>query len=145
MSAVALFERGGPPRCAAELVEVPLRDPFGALRRDEADLAVVLTPVVEDDPVVGAVFSRQPQTLAVSTGHAFAGRPFVQAEEVAGCELIGVDSPAPAYWRAAVAPAATPQGRPIGAGPRVGTLQEGLTLAAAGRGAMLLCEEHPAG
>ncbi|MGI5158119.1 LysR family transcriptional regulator [Microbispora sp. CA-102843] len=138
MSAVALFGRRH-PRCAAELVEVPLRDPFGALRRGEADLAVVLTPVLEDDLVVGAVFSRQPQTLAVSTGHAFAGRSFVQAEELAGCELIGVDRPAPAYWRAAVAPAVTPRGRPIGAGPRVGTLQEGLTLVAAGRGGMLLC------
>ncbi|OPG01480.1 LysR family transcriptional regulator [Microbispora sp. GKU 823] len=139
MSAMALFERRH-PRCAAELVEVPLRDPFGALRRGEADLAVVLTPVLEDDLVVGAVFSRQPQTLAVSAGHAFASHSFLQAEELAGCELIGVDSPAPAYWRSAVAPAATPQGRPIGTGPRVGTLQEALTLVAAGRGAMLLCE-----
>ncbi|WP_319018885.1 LysR substrate-binding domain-containing protein [Microbispora sitophila] len=94
---------------------------------------------MENDLVVGAAFSRQPRTLAVSTGHAFAGRSFVQAEELSGCELIGVDSPASARWRAAVAPAATPRGRPIGAGPRVGTLQEGLPLAA-GRGAMLLCE-----
>ncbi|SHG96559.1 LysR family transcriptional regulator [Streptoalloteichus hindustanus] len=138
MNAVALFQERY-PACAVEMVEVPLSDPFGGLRRGEADLAAVLLPVVEEDLVVGAVFSRQPQTLAVSARHPFARRSSISAEDLADCVLIGVDEPAPRYWRDAHAPAVTPAGRPIPAGPTVGTLQEGLTLAAANRGAMLLC------
>ncbi|MEU7136081.1 LysR family transcriptional regulator [Streptomyces sp. NPDC046261] len=138
MRAVTRFQKQH-PGCVAEMIEVPLSDPFGALRRGEADLAVVLAPVMESDLVVGAVFSRQPQTLAVSVRHPLAARARVGAEELAGCALIGVRGPAPAYWRDAMAPSVTPGGRPIPAGPLAGTLQEGLTLAAADRGAMLLC------
>ncbi|NYI03763.1 LysR family transcriptional regulator [Allostreptomyces psammosilenae] len=127
------------PACAMELVELPWRDPFGAARRGEVDLAVVLAPVAEDDLVVGAVFSRQPQAVAVAASHPFAARPAVDAEELAHCPLIGVPEPAPAYWRDAVAPRTTPAGRPIPQGPAAGTLQEALALAAAGRGALLLC------
>ncbi|GAB2603546.1 LysR family transcriptional regulator [Streptomyces capparidis] len=136
--AVARFQERH-PGCATRLVELPWGDPFGALRRGEADLAVVLAPVEEDDLVVGAVFSRQPQTLAVSARHPFAARSVIDAEELADCALIGVDGPAPAYWRAAMAPRSTPRGRPIPAGPVAGTLHEGLALAAADRGALLLC------
>ncbi|WP_106396825.1 LysR family transcriptional regulator [Actinocorallia populi] len=138
MRALALFQSRH-PGCVVELVELPLCDPFGALRRGEADLSVVLMPVLEDDLVVGQVFSRQRQTLAVSGRHPFAARSSLSAEELAGCELIGVAGPAPGYWRRALRPSETPGGRPIAAGPVVDTLQEGLTLAATGRGALLLC------
>ncbi|KUL45822.1 transcriptional regulator [Streptomyces sp. NRRL F-4489] len=127
------------PRCATEIVELPLCDPFGALRSGAVDVAVTLLPVAEPDLTLSAVFSAQPQTLAVSARHPLASRTALDAEELADLPLIGPDGPAPAYWRAAQAPAATPGGRPIPAGPRVSTLQEGLTLAAAGRGGMLLC------
>ncbi|MEU8774310.1 LysR family transcriptional regulator [Streptomyces sp. NPDC048606] len=136
------------PDCAVDVVEIPLRDPFGALRRGEVDCAVVLLPVAEDDLLLGPVFSRQPQTLAVSARHPFAARESLSAEELADCRLIGVAGDAPAYWRRAQAPAVTPGGRPVPAGPAVDTLQEGLGLAAAGRGALLLCRStanHHAG
>ncbi|MFJ3923321.1 LysR substrate-binding domain-containing protein [Streptomyces sp. NPDC090022] len=48
----------------------------------------------------------------------------------------------------AQAPGLTPGGLPVPAGPRVNTLEEGLSLAAAGLGAMLLCRstaDHHAG
>ncbi|MCK7623421.1 LysR family transcriptional regulator [Streptomyces sp. RS10V-4] len=127
------------PRCATEIVELPLCDPFGALHSGAVDVAVALLPVADPDLALGAVFPAQPQTLAVAAGHPLAARAALDAEELAGLPLIGPDGPAPAYWRAAQTPAATPRGRPIPAGPRVSTLQEGLTLAAAGRGGMLLC------
>ncbi|UNO40992.1 LysR family transcriptional regulator [Streptomyces sp. MST-110588] len=129
------------PGCVTELIEIPLHDPFGALRRAEVDTAVVLLPVREPGLVLGPVFSRQRQTLAVSVRHPFAARTALHAEDLAEGPLISVEGPAPEYWRLAQAPEATPSGRPIPPGPRVRTLQEGLTLAAAGRGAMLLC--HP--
>ncbi|MEV5546539.1 LysR family transcriptional regulator [Streptomyces sp. NPDC052309] len=141
--AIALFEEEC-PGCALELTEILLSDPFGPVCRQEVDCAVVLLPVREEDLVLGPVFSRQPQTLAVSVRHPFAARESVSAEELADCRLIGVGAggspgPAPAYWRLAQAPDHTPKLRPIPAGPLVNTLQEGLSLAAADRGAMLLC------
>ncbi|MER5747712.1 LysR family transcriptional regulator [Streptomyces sp. NPDC002225] len=141
--AIALFEEEH-PGCALELTEIPLSDPFGPVRRQEVDCAVVLLPVQEEDLVLGPVFSRQPQTLAVSARHPFAARESVSAEELADCRLISAGAgdkpgPAPAYWRLTQAPDHTPKLRPIPAGPLVNTLQEGLSLAAANRGTMLLC------
>lgn len=137
-NAMAAFEQRHPDR-VVELAEVPLADPFGALRRREVDAAVVLLPVAEPDLVLGPVFSRQQQVLAVSPRHPFAGSEFVTAEELADCPLIGIHGAAPEYWRRAQAPDTTPAGRRIPRGPTAGTLQEGLGLAAAGRGGMLLC------
>ncbi|MFG2397884.1 LysR family transcriptional regulator [Streptomyces lydicus] len=127
------------PGCATEIVEIPLCDPFGALRRGTVDVAVTLLPVAEPDLTLGPVFSAQQQTLALSVRHPLASRTALTAEELTAVALISPGDPAPAYWRAVHAPAVTPQGRAIPAGPRVSTLQEGLTLTAAGRGGMLLC------
>jgi DNA-binding transcriptional LysR family regulator len=140
MAAVELFQRHH-PECSAELVEIPLADPFGPLRRAEVDAAVVLLPMGERDLVLGSVFAGQPQTLAVAGAHPLAGRAEVSVEELAEVALIGVRAPAPEYWRRAQALDVTPEGRTVRPGPEVGTLEEGLAAVAAGRGAMLLC--HP--
>ncbi|MFB1044732.1 LysR family transcriptional regulator [Streptomyces chrestomyceticus] len=127
------------PGCVTEIVEIPLQDPFGPVHRGEVDAAVVLLPVEEPGLVLGPVFSEQQQTLAVSVRHPFASRASIDAEDLADEPLVSVEGPVPEYWRYAHAPTSTPGGRPIPPGPGVRTLQEGLTLAAAGRGAMLLC------
>ncbi|MGW5862125.1 LysR family transcriptional regulator [Streptomyces sp. NPDC055239] len=124
------------PGCVTEIVEVPFADPFGAVRHGDVDAAIVLLPVEEPDLVLGPLFSRQQQTVAVSVRHPFAGRAALHADELAGTPLISATAPAPAYWRAAQAPSTS--AAPTTA-PRVRTLQEGLTLVAAERGAMLLC------
>ncbi|MFJ9680081.1 LysR family transcriptional regulator [Streptomyces sp. NPDC101194] len=138
MNAVALFQKRHPD-CSTEIVEIPLSDPFGPLHRHEVDTAVVLMPVEESGLVVGQVFSEQPQSLAVSTRHPFAERESLSVEDLAACPLIGVRGPAPEYWRRAQAPSTGPGGLAIPAGPVVTTLQEGLALVQADRGAMLLC------
>ncbi|MFD0686176.1 LysR family transcriptional regulator [Actinomadura fibrosa] len=143
LNAIALFHDRH-PGSSADLAEIPLADPFGPLDRDEVDAAIILMPVEEPGLVLGPVFSKEPQTLAVPPHHPFAQRDSVTAEELADVPLVGVDGPAPEYWRRAHAPARTPGGLAIGEGPRARTLQEGLTLVAAGRGAMLLCR-HTAG
>lgn len=129
------------PGCEIRITELPLSDPFGALHRNEVDIAVVLLPVREPDLALGPVFSRQPQYLAVSRRHPFAGRTGLDAEELADSPLVKVAAPAPDYWRDAQAPTRTSSGAPIPQGPAVSTLQEGLSLVAADRGVMLLC--HP--
>lgn len=127
------------PDCATEITEVPLNDPFGTLRRGEVDAAIVLLPVEEPDLVVGPTFSRQQPNVAISRRHPFAGQQAISAEELAEAELIAPAEPAPPYWRDAHAPPRTPGGRPIRRASSVTTLQEGITRAAANRGAMLLC------
>ncbi|MEU9118575.1 LysR family transcriptional regulator [Streptomyces sp. NPDC048506] len=138
MQAIDTFQRRH-PGCVAKIVEIPLCDPFGALRSGAVDVAVTLLPMAEPDLALGPVFSAQQQTLALSVRHPLADRAAITVEDLAAVTLISPDGPAPAYWRVAHAPPVTPQGRPIAAGPRVSTLQEGLTLAAADRGGMLLC------
>ncbi|EPH41895.1 LysR family transcriptional regulator [Streptomyces aurantiacus] len=131
MAAITAFQQGH-PGCVAEIAEVPFADPFGAVRRGEVDAAIVLLPVAEPDLVLGPLFSRQQQTVAVSVRHPFASRASLAAAELTGTPLIAATAPAPAYWREAHAPSTVPA-------PAVRTLQEGLTLVAADRGAMLLC------
>ncbi|MFG1908706.1 LysR family transcriptional regulator [Kribbella sp. NPDC048928] len=138
LRAVAAFQERN-PNCLINVCELPLTDPFGGLRRRMVDAAVVLLPVAEDDLVVGPVFSRHPQTLAVAKGHRLAGRSTIDAEELAGETLIAYSGPAPGYWRQAQAPTQTPAGALVHRGPEVATLQEGLSLIAAGRGTMLIC------
>lgn len=138
LSAVSVFQSHNPD-CLIETAELPLNDPFGALRRGEVDAAVVLLPVAEDDLVLGPVFSRQPQTLTVSKRHHLANRTSLDIEDLAGEVLISFSGPAPAYWRQAQAPVQTPGGALIHRGPEVRTLQEGLSLIGADRGAMLIC------
>ncbi|MGC5342999.1 LysR family transcriptional regulator [Streptomyces sp. DT24] len=140
MNAITLFQSRYPD-CATEIVEIPFSDPFGPLHRREVDTAVVLMPIEENELVLGLVFSKQPQTLVVSTRHPFAKRRNLTAEDLARCPLISVHGAAPEYWRRAQAPRHTPGGLDIPVGPTVSTLQEGLALVAADRGAMLLC--HP--
>ncbi|MGW6272761.1 LysR family transcriptional regulator [Streptomyces sp. NPDC055060] len=131
MEAITGFQKEH-PGCVTEIVEIPFADPFGAVRHGDVDTAIVLLPVEEPDLVLGPLFSRQQQTVAVSVRHPFADREVLHVAELNGTPLISATAPAPAYWRAAQAPSDAPA-------PRVRTLQEGLTLVAAGRGAMLLC------
>lgn len=140
MAAVEFFQRRHPD-CSVELTEIPLADPFGAVRRAEVDAAVVLLPMGERDLVLGSVFAGQPQTLAVSSSHPLAGRAALSVEDIAEVPLVAVRAPAPEYWRRAQTLDVTPEGRTVRPGPEVGTLEEGLAAVAAGRGAMLLC--HP--
>lgn len=144
-TALHRFEQASPEQ-SVELIELPLSEPFDALRRRDVDAAIVLLPMGEDDLELGPAFSREPHALAVPAHHHFADRPTVDAEDLATTALISLAGGAPDYWRRAQAPTQTPAGRPIASGPAVTTLQEGLSLVAAGRGAMLMCrataEQH---
>ncbi|WP_236572050.1 LysR family transcriptional regulator [Nocardiopsis sp. FR4] len=135
--AVRAFEEHE-PRARVEVVELNPSDPFGPLREGEVDAAVVMLPVRERDLVVGPVFSRQPQRLAVPADHPFAERSDLGVEDMARVSLIPVRQPSD-NWLRAHSPTVTPLGRTIHHEPVVDTLEEGLSQVAAGRGAMLLC------
>ncbi|SCK25335.1 DNA-binding transcriptional regulator, LysR family [Streptomyces sp. SceaMP-e96] len=98
MRAIDVFHRRH-PGCATEIAEIPLCDPFGALRSGAVDAAVTLLPVAEPDLTLGPVFPAQQQTLAVSVRHPLASRASIGAEDLATVPLISPAGPAPAYWR----------------------------------------------
>ncbi|MEU6034568.1 LysR family transcriptional regulator [Actinomadura sp. NPDC047616] len=138
IDAVEAFRRSH-PGSDVTLVEIPLSDPFGALRAGEVDAAILLLPIDEPDLVVGPAFSKERQNIALSARHPFARRASVRVEELAQCRLLDITGPAPAYWREISAPTVTPDGRPIPRGPAVRTMQEALAMIAADRGGMLFC------
>ncbi|SEG69789.1 DNA-binding transcriptional regulator, LysR family [Thermomonospora echinospora] len=138
MGTVLAFQEGG-HGTEVEVVELPLADPFGQVRSGEVDAAFVCLPVAEPGLVVGPTFPAQPVTVAVSRTHPLAGRAAVHVEELADHPLIQIADPAPRYWAEIFSPAVTPAGRPIPRGPVVATLQEALTMIAAGRGGLLFC------
>ncbi|MEU3166980.1 LysR family transcriptional regulator [Streptosporangium sp. NPDC006930] len=127
------------PGCETELVEIPLSDPFGKLRAGQVDITFTLLPVDEPDLATGEGLNRVSYQLGVSSRHPLATRTSIDAEELAGVSLIGLDGPAPRTWRERVAPPATPSGRPIPLAGTVSTSQEGLTQVALNRGGMLFC------
>ncbi|ASU82838.1 LysR family transcriptional regulator [Nocardiopsis gilva YIM 90087] len=136
--AITAFHDHYPDR-RIDLVEIPLSDPFGAMRSGDVDAAVVMLPVDEPDLTLGMAFSEQHQYLAMSVHHPFARHTRLTAEDLARTSLIPLAEPAPGYWRRVYYPDTTPCGRPIPQEDGVHTLQEGLTRIAAGRGTMLLC------
>ncbi|MFJ8043634.1 LysR family transcriptional regulator [Kitasatospora sp. NPDC096147] len=130
----------GLPEGAVQLVELPWADPFSQLARGEVDLAIVLAPCREPEFEVLLEFSRQTVYVAVPAGRRLGGAAGVSGEELAGLPLVEPRGPAPGYWREVNAPRRTPGGLELSYPVGAGTVQEGLTTAAAtGRG-LLLCE-----
>ncbi|ORL81700.1 LysR family transcriptional regulator [Prescottella equi] len=127
------------PRTSVHIRELPLGDPFSDVLAGRIDAAVVLLPVEEPELVTGLVFSRQPQTLAVSVDHPFAGAGELRAEQLAEITLVPITGPAPDYWRRAHSPRSTPGGVRIHTRGGASTVQEGLSQVASHRGGLLLC------
>ncbi|WP_369217824.1 LysR family transcriptional regulator, partial [Streptomyces flavofungini] len=92
MAAMAAFQERH-PACATRIVEIPFSDPFGAVRHGEVATAVVLLPVAEADLVLGPVFSRERQSVAVPAAHGYAGRDLLTAAELRELPLIAATPP----------------------------------------------------
>ncbi|MCP2340216.1 LysR family transcriptional regulator [Actinomadura rupiterrae] len=138
VEAAGIFEARHPD-CTVTFVEIPMADPFGALRRGEVEAVVTLLPVAEPDLVVGPSFAKEQQAVALAARHPAARRSRLHAEDLADLPVLDIDGPAPAYWREHMSPTATPDGRPIPRGPAVSGLQEALITIAAGRGGLVFC------
>lgn len=136
--AIRQFERDN-PRTSVQIQELPLGDPFSDVLAGRVDAAVVLLPVEEPDLTVGPVFSRYPQTLAVTADDPLAIREEITAEELSRIRLIDIAGPAPEYWRRVHSPVTTPNGAVIEKRGHAHTVQEGLSQVAAGRGGLILC------
>ncbi|MEU6996883.1 LysR family transcriptional regulator [Nonomuraea sp. NPDC046570] len=138
VATVDIFQRRY-PECEVELVEVPLADPYTALRRGEIDVVFSLLPAEEPDLESGPGLNKEELRLGMSLRHPLATRASIHAEELASLPLIGLSGPAPKRYGELLAPTLTPAGRPIPSAGTVHTSQEGLTLVALNRGTMLFC------
>ncbi|MEU6989750.1 LysR family transcriptional regulator [Streptomyces sp. NPDC046465] len=125
------------PGLAVEVCEVPLADPYGPLRKGEFDVQLTEVPVREEDLGGGSVLLAEGRVLALPSAHPLAARPRVTPEDLADVPLLEIVGEVPDYWLAHHAPARTPSGRPVERGPGMTTMQEALTLVAAGKGAVL--------
>jgi DNA-binding transcriptional LysR family regulator len=127
------------PSVSVQLKELPLGDPFSDVLARRIDAAVVLLPVEEPGLTTGLVFSRQPQTLAVSADHRFASLDTISAERLAEVTLVPVLGPAPRYWRRVHSLRATPGGSEIRTRGGASTVQEGLSQVASSQAGMIVC------
>ena len=119
--------------------DLPLGSPFSAVLSGEVDAAIAEMPVHESELTVGFRFPAQDQLLAVGLGHPMAHRTVIDVEELAEVDLLHRIGDAPDYWKTARTPAATPSGAPIMSSGGFTSLEQGLTLAATGGRALLVC------
>ncbi|MFE1559207.1 LysR family transcriptional regulator [Streptomyces sp. NPDC058734] len=101
------------PTCGIRLRYNGFIDPFGPLRRGEADLLLAWLPVEEPDLTVGPVLFEEPRVAAVASDHRLAVRSSVSLEVFADHGVIGGESLQPDYWEDAFMPFYTPSGRTI--------------------------------
>lgn len=101
------------PRCRASMHEVPVCDPFAALRKDEVDVVANWLVAPDADLTMGPAIAYYDRVLAVSRRHRLAGRTSVSFEDL-GEESIADPPPSfPAALADALFPLRTPSGRPI--------------------------------
>lgn len=132
------------PDSEVVIPEIHFSDPFGPLRRDEADIVVLWRPIREPDLTEGPVVFTEGRMLAVWAGHELADRSSVSMEDLADCYIGDPRGSMPDYWLEAKIPVRTPSGRPIPrSGSRPSTFHEVLTLVSA-RQCVTPVNEHAA-
>ncbi|QYC45513.1 HTH-type transcriptional regulator GltC [Nonomuraea coxensis DSM 45129] len=114
------------PTCDLNIRHVGFNDPFGPLRAGAVDVQIAWLPVQEADLTVGPVVYIEPVVLAVGVSHRLAARASISYEDLADEVVMG--GARPDYWREALVPRRTPNGRPIPAGPVVDNSAEMLPL-----------------
>ncbi|EHR61031.1 LysR family transcriptional regulator [Saccharomonospora cyanea] len=119
--------------------DLPLGSPFAAVLGGEVDAVIVELPVHEPELTVGFRFPAQDQFVMLSAEHPLANRDALDVEDLAELDLLHRTGDAPDYWKAARTPPVTPGGVPILSTAGITTIQQGITLAASGRYAMLAC------
>jgi DNA-binding transcriptional LysR family regulator len=114
--------------CQAQVCEIDVWDPLGALRRDEADIILNWQVLDEPDLTIGPTLEYRERVLAVSRRHRLSARQSISVEELAGEKVHGgVPSTYPATILDAIMPRHTPSGRAISRDVRpAGPLQEAL-------------------
>ncbi|MEV7415873.1 LysR substrate-binding domain-containing protein [Streptomyces sp. NPDC089919] len=134
VDAADLF-RAGHPGCEVRLSDVPFGEAQEPVRSGALHLMNASFPVREDDIACSPPLVREPRLLAISSRHRLAGLPAVSFEQLARVTMLSTPT-MPDYWAKErtlrEGPTDLPPPPP---GPQVASLQEGLALIAAGKGA----------
>jgi DNA-binding transcriptional LysR family regulator len=125
------FEMGHPD-CEVVEREVPLLDPWTALREDEIDVLCNWLPVDDPNLTVGPIIDRVERVLAVASDHPLAAREAVSVEDLGGQAVSEPTARCTGLWDAIV-PRATPSGVPIPRTAQVSTANEIFALVARGK------------
>ena len=96
-----------------DLIEYPVADPFGPLRRGEQDAIIAKFTVAEPDLVTGKILGGDPRAAVLARDHPLAGRDSISIEELAGAESFTAPGGMPDYVWDDVVPPKTPGGAPI--------------------------------
>lgn len=122
------------PGCGVQIVERPLADRFGPLRRREYDVQLCEFPGSQEPDIInGPIMFRHERALQLPAGHPLAAKETVSLEDYVDCPVIQIDG-LPDYWGAYHLPTRTPSGLPIPLGPIATSFQEVQSLIAAGKG-----------
>ncbi|NIH52476.1 DNA-binding transcriptional LysR family regulator [Lysinibacter cavernae] len=127
------------PDGATQLIELPWSDPFGEVKRETVDIALVLAPNREPGLRQLLEFSSQPQLVGLSASHPLASESRMTLTQLGTLQLVGPDDAAPAYWRAVNAPLIGEDGHQLNYSLCARTLPEALSLVATQQAAVLLC------
>ncbi|MGG8408825.1 LysR substrate-binding domain-containing protein [Streptomyces sp. 12297] len=122
------------PECEIQLREYAFGVAQQPVRAGELDLMNASFPVLEEDLTAGPPVVREPRVLAISSGHPLAARSTLTLADLAGLTMIQTPT-MPEYWSRSrsLREGAAPE--PPRKGPQASSLQEGLALIAAGKGA----------
>lgn len=119
------------PACQVRLVEVPLTDLLGPLRRGEVAAMCLRLPFQELDLRVGPVLSEEPRVLLVARDSPLASRVSVLWEELGDHAVADVPD-LPDSLVDELLPRRTPMGRPVSRGPLIRNMTELLAAVANG-------------
>jgi DNA-binding transcriptional LysR family regulator len=101
------------PGCRVSMHEVPVCDPYAALRTGEVDVVANWLAVRDADLIKGPAIAYYDRVLAVSRRHRLAGRASVSFEDLGEETIADPPSSFPAALADALFPLRTPSGRPI--------------------------------
>lgn len=101
------------PGCGTALLEVPVAEPYAALRAGEIDVLVNWLALDEPDLTAGPAIDCQSRVLAVAASHPLADRESVSVEDLAGQAVAMVPPTLPPKLWDAIVPPATASGKPI--------------------------------
>lgn len=119
------------PGCQVHVVEVPLTDPLGGLRRGEVQALCLRQPVHEPDLRAGPTLSEESRVLLVARSSPLAARDGVSWEELGDHAVADVPH-LPHGLAQELLPRWTPLGRPVVRGPVVRSMTELLGAVASG-------------
>lgn len=101
------------PACGTQFLKDNFANPYGVLRRGQADVLVDWLAVAEPDLTVGPAIAYYDRVLAVGRGHRLAKRESVSYEEVADEQVERITAPLPTALYDEIVPLRTPRGRTI--------------------------------